>query len=98
MLGDAVRKAKSSDPARIAFALEGMRYATSLGEVEMRATDHQLLQPLFVSTLVRSAARGGDKSVRYDVENSGLGFRTDARIEPWVTAQPTSCRMRRPTP
>jgi len=31
-----------------------------------------------------------------DVENTGLGFRTDARIEPWVTAQPTSCRMQRP--
>lgn len=96
MLGEAARKARSADPSRIAFALEGMRYSTPLGEVEMRAADHQLLQPLFVSTLVRSAARGGDKSVRHDVENSGLGFRTDARIEPWVTAQPTSCQMRRP--
>jgi branched-chain amino acid transport system substrate-binding protein len=96
MLGEAVAKAKSSDPVRIAMALEGLRYNTPLGEVEMRAADHQLLQPLFVSTLERSVARGGDKAVRHDVENSGLGFRTDARIEPWVTAQPTSCQMRRP--
>ena len=96
MLGEAARKSKSADPAQIGAALEGLRYNTPLGEVEMRAADHQLLQPLFVSTLVRSAARGGEKSVRYDVENSGLGFLTDARIEPWVTAQPTSCQMRRP--
>lgn len=96
MLSEALAKARSTEPARIALVLEGMRYRTALGEVEMRAADHQLLQPLFVSTLVRSAARGGDKAVRYDVENSGLGFRTDARVESFVSAQPTSCQMRRP--
>jgi hypothetical protein len=30
------------------------------------------------------------------VEDSGLGFKTDARIEGYVTAQPTSCQMKRP--
>src|SRR6185369_14511179 len=96
MLARALQKAGSADPVRVAFALEGERDATPTGEVEMRAADHQLLQPLFVSTLVKTAARGGDKSVRYDVENTGLGFRTDTRIEPWVTALPTACRMQRP--
>ena len=96
MLGDAIGRAHAVDPVKIAYALEGMRFRTMLGEVEMRAADHQLLQPLFVSTLVRTAARGGDKSVRHDVENTGLGFRTDARLERWVSAQPTSCQMRRP--
>jgi branched-chain amino acid transport system substrate-binding protein len=96
MLARAVQKAGSADPVRVAFALEGERDPTPTGEVEMRAADHQLLQPLFVSTLVKTAARGGDKSVRYDVENTGLGFRTDSRIEPWVTALPTACRMQRP--
>jgi len=97
MLAEAARKAGSAEAAKVAYALEGMRYRTPLGEVEMRAADHQLLQPLFVSTLARTAARGGDKAVRHDVENTGLGFRTDARIEPWVTAQPTSCQMKRPS-
>ncbi len=96
MLSEALAKAGSTEPVKIATALEGMRYRTALGEVEMRAADHQLLQPLFVSTLVRSGARGGDKAVRYDVENTGLGFRTDARVESFVSAQPTSCQMRRP--
>ena len=96
MLAEAVAKAGQPDPLRVAYALEGGRYRTPTGEVQMRATDHQLLQPLFVSTLVRTAARGGDRSVRYDVENSGLGFMTDTRIEPWTSALPTACRMERP--
>ena len=97
MLSDALATARSAEPVKIAMALEGMRYQTALGEVEMRASDHQLLQPLYVSTLVKTAARGGDKAVRYDVENTGLGFRTDSRAEPFVSAQPTSCQMRRPS-
>jgi branched-chain amino acid transport system substrate-binding protein len=96
MFSTAVASARSVEPLRIAYALEGMHHATPLGEVEMRRSDHQLLQPLFVSTLVRTEARGGVRGVLNDVENTGLGFRTDARIEPWVTAQPTSCRMQRP--
>ena len=96
MLANAIGKAHSAAPVDIAFALEGMRYETAMGEVEMRAVDHQLLQPLFVSTLVRTAARGGDKTVRYDVEGTGLGFHTDTRLESWVSAQPTSCQMQRP--
>ncbi len=96
MLAEAVVKSGSVDPVRVAYALEGDRYRTPTGDVEMRAADHQLLQPLFVSTLVRTVARGGDKSVQHDVEGTGLGFATDRRIEPWVTALPTACRMERP--
>lgn len=96
MLGAAVARAKSAAPLPVARALSGMRFATPLGEVEMRATDHQLIQPLYVSTLQPLATRGGPASVRYDVEGSGLGFATDARVEGYVTAQPTSCRMTRP--
>lgn len=96
MLANAVKRARSAEPTAVARELEGMKYATPLGTVEMRAADHQLLQPLFVSTLVRTAARGGDPKTRHDVEGTGLGFRTDARVEPYVTAQPTSCAMTRP--
>jgi len=96
MLAAAIARSGSPDPLRVARTLEGMRHATPLGEVEMRAADHQLLQPLYLSTLVRTEARGGPRGVRNDVEGTGLGFRTDARIEPYVTAQPTSCAMSRP--
>jgi branched-chain amino acid transport system substrate-binding protein len=73
-----------------------MRFPTELGEVEMRAADHQLIQPLFISTIERAAAKGGPKEVKHDLEGTGMGFRTDAKIEGYVSAQPTSCQMKRP--
>src|SRR5882672_5159852 len=51
LLDAAAKKAKSNDPAKLARALEGMKLPTPVGEMEMRADNHQLLQPLFVSTL-----------------------------------------------
>ena len=89
MLQAAAKKAKSNDPVKLAQALEGMKLDTPLGPMEMRADNHQLLQPLFVSTL-------SDK-VKYDVEKSGLGFRTDAKIPAEETAMPTTCKMQRPS-
>ncbi len=96
MFADARAKAGSIEPARVAAALEGLRVSTPLGEAEMRASDHQLIEALVVSTLWPTAARGGPAEVRADVEGTGLGFRTDARVEGYVTALPTSCRMQRP--
>jgi branched-chain amino acid transport system substrate-binding protein len=96
MLAEAVKRAKSTDPVKVAQQLSGMKYQTEFGEVEMRATDHQMIQPLYISTFVRSAAKGGPKEVRFDVENTGFAFKTDVRIEPYVSAQPTSCQMKRP--
>jgi branched-chain amino acid transport system substrate-binding protein len=96
MFAEAIKRAKSADPLAVAKALEGMRYATELGEVELRAADHQLIQPLYIATFDRTAAKGGPKEIRNDLENTGLGFRTDVRIEGYVSAQPTSCQMKRP--
>jgi branched-chain amino acid transport system substrate-binding protein len=85
-----------SEPGRLAAALEGLRIDGPSGVAEMRATDHQLIEPLVVSTLQSTAARGGPADVTADVENTGLGFRTDAKVEGYVTALPTTCRMQRP--
>jgi branched-chain amino acid transport system substrate-binding protein len=88
MFAAATRKAQSNDPVKVAKALEGMKMATSLGEVEMRADNHQMLQPLYVSTL--------SKGMKYDVEDSGLGWKTDAKLDGKSTRLPTTCRMERP--
>ncbi len=88
MFAAAAKKAQSNDPVKIAKALEGMKMSTSLGEVEMRADNHQILQPLYVSTL--------SKGVKYDSEESGLGWKTDAKVEAKATALPTTCKMERP--
>jgi len=96
MLAAAINKAKSAEPKAVAYALEGMKYDAELGEVEMRKTDHQLIQPLYVLTIVKSAAKGGPKEAKIDMEGSGLAPVTNARLEGYTSAQPTSCNMTRP--
>jgi len=88
MFAAAAKKAQSNDPVKVARALEGMKMATPLGEVEMRADNHQMLQPLYVSTL--------EKGQKYDVEDSGFGWQTDAKVDGKATALPTTCKMERP--
>ena len=89
MLAAAAAKAKSNDPVKIARALEGIKVTTTVGEVEMRADNHQILQPMFVSTFT--------DNVKFDVEKTGLGFKTDAKINAKDTALPTTCKMQRPS-
>jgi branched-chain amino acid transport system substrate-binding protein len=107
MLAEAIKQAKSTDPKAIALKLEGMKYQGDMGEVEMRAADHQLIQPLVISTVHKAyhdpkskdpkdPKKGTDLQVKYDQDNSGFGFKTDTRIEAFVSAQPTSCQMKRP--
>jgi branched-chain amino acid transport system substrate-binding protein len=89
MIAAAAAKAKSNDPVKIARALEGIKVTTTVGEAEMRADNHQILQPMFVSTF--------SDNVKFDVEKTGLGFKTDAKINAKDTALPTTCKMQRPT-
>ena len=88
LLVAAAAKAKSNDPVKLARALEGMKLDTALGPMEMRADNHQLLQPLFISTL-------SDK-VKNGLEGTNLGFATDRKIDAKDTALPTTCKMQRP--
>jgi branched-chain amino acid transport system substrate-binding protein len=92
MLAKAFEKAGKVDPKAVAFALEGMEHETYYGKVTMRAEDHQLIQPLYISTMTKVGTQG----VKYDVENTGLGWKTDVRIEADATARPTTCEMKRP--
>jgi branched-chain amino acid transport system substrate-binding protein len=92
MLMTAMRQAKSTDPKLVAFALEGMKYKSPVGEVEMRKTDHQLQSPIFLGVW----AKQDGKRVKYDAEGTGYGFRSEAVWDSYISAQPTSCQMKRP--
>ncbi len=92
MLSAAIQKAKSTEPKKVAYALEGMTYKSPIGEIEMRRTDHQLLAPLFLGIW----AKQGSKGVKYDAEKTGYGFRSEVVWDSYVSAQPTSCQMIRP--
>jgi branched-chain amino acid transport system substrate-binding protein len=88
----AMERSGSADPLKVALALEDMRYPTSTGEVWMRKDDHQLMQPLYVATFTKV----GGEEVKYDLEDTGMGFKTDARFGAGDTIQPTTCKMQRP--
>ena len=92
MLDRAIEEAGTSEPTPVAFALEGMTIDTPYGEVAMREDNHQLIQPLFISTFSDEAER--------DVEGTGFGFVTDegGEIPAEATRTETTCEMERPEP
>ena len=92
MLAASVKQTGGADPLKIARAMEGMKMQGPLGEIEMRKTDHQLQQPLFIG----SWQKKDGKTVKYDVENTGYGWADLATFEPYVASQPTTCNMKRP--
>jgi branched-chain amino acid transport system substrate-binding protein len=93
MLVRAIEAARSTEPAAVARRLAGMRFTAAqgnpLGEVWMRADDHQLQAPLYVSVLERQGSRG----VTRDVEGSGFGFRTERFIDLKQVEVPHACTM-----
>ncbi|SOZ49427.1 putative branched amino acid ABC TRANSPORTER, periplasmic component [Cupriavidus taiwanensis] len=91
MLARAITQAGSTDAVKVARALEHMRYVNDFHEATVRADDHQVLQPLYVSVMER---QGG--AVRFDNEGSGYGFRTVRKLKAAQTTLPTTCRMERP--
>ena len=91
-LAKAFKETKSIDPVKVAAALEGMTINSLNGEVEMRKTDHQAQQELTIAQWVKVDG----KTVKYDQEKTGYGWKTVATIPAYVGTQPTSCQMRRP--
>ncbi|MBX3592198.1 MAG: branched-chain amino acid ABC transporter substrate-binding protein [Burkholderiaceae bacterium] len=92
MLSEGMKKAKSTDPLKVALAMEGLKFQSLNGEVEMRASDHQLQQAVNIA----SWQKVDGKKVRFDQENTGFGWRTEATLDSYVASQPTSCQMKRP--
>ena len=85
----AMNKAKSSDPAKFAQALEGLTITDMLGhQVTMRKDDHQILSEYFVGVFT--------KGVKYDSERTGLGWKTEVTVPAKDLDQPNTCKMKRP--
>jgi branched-chain amino acid transport system substrate-binding protein len=92
LLSEGMKKAKSTDPLKVALAMEGLKFQSLNGEVEMRASDHQLQQNVNIA----SWQKVDGKKVKFDQENTGFGWRTEATLDSYVASQPTSCQMKRP--
>ena len=91
MLSDGMAKAKSVDPVKVATAMSGMKFPGFGGEVEMRKTDHQLQQPLYITEWRKLDAKNP-----YSVENTGFNFQEVRMLPAYVASTPTSCQMKRP--
>ncbi|KRI00627.1 branched-chain amino acid ABC transporter substrate-binding protein [Curvibacter sp. PAE-UM] len=90
-LGEAMAKAKSTDPVKVAAALEGLKFKSYNGDVEMRKTDHQMQQPLFLTVWQKT-----DKKFPYSPENTGMTLALVKEFPSYVSSTPTSCQMKRP--
>jgi branched-chain amino acid transport system substrate-binding protein len=91
LLAEGIRRSGSTDPLKVAYAMEGVKLEAPHGEIEMRASDHQLLQPLWIASWTRVG--GANK---HDVEKTGFTWKTEAAYPTYVASQPTSCQMKRP--
>lgn len=91
-LSDAMAKAKSTDPVKVAKALEGLKFKGFNGESVMRAADHELQQGLWISKWQKVDAKNS-----YSVENTGYTFAPVKYIPLDVSSTPTVCKMKRPS-
>lgn len=92
LVTDAIRKANSTDPLKIALALEGMQKQSFLGDVTMRKVDHQLLLPQVVSTI----APVDGKTVKVGYDGTQWGHKTEGATAAKDLDLPTACKMKRP--
>ncbi|HEU0196904.1 MAG TPA: ABC transporter substrate-binding protein [Nevskiaceae bacterium] len=87
MLRLAANKAHSVRPEKIALALEGLHFHGPTGEVWMRAEDHQLQVPLYVSVFSRNMKYGYGKT-------DHLNFHALEKFSAVQAELPSTCQMR----
>ncbi len=86
MFVDALNKAKSADPKKVAAALHDMKFKNILGaEVFMRPADHSLFQDMYISSF--------GSGTKHDEEKTGWGWKTVGLIKGQDTVIPTTCKM-----
>ena len=91
LLSAGMAQAKSTDPVAVAKAMSGIKFQGLTGELEMRKTDHQLQQPIYITEW-----RKADAKNKYSVENTGFNFQEVRALPSYVASTPTSCQMKRP--
>ena len=92
MFAMALDKAGKDDPIKVAYALEGMSYLGPSGESWMRAEDHQLMSPTYITSFVKA----GQPGVKYDEEGTGFGWKTEVLSKASESVPRIRCKMDRP--
>ena len=91
LLSEAMNKAKSVDPIKVATAMEGLSFKGFNGDSQMRKSDHQMQQGLYISKWQKVDAKNS-----YSVENTGYTFAPVKYLDTYISSTPTSCEMKRP--
>ena len=89
MIAAAITKAGSTDPMKVALAMEDITVIDAAGQkATMRPSDHQAAMTYYGVSF--------SKDVKYDSEKTGFGWKTSATIQAADLNQPTTCKMKRP--
>lgn len=94
LVADALKRTRPAggalDVNAFARALETARVKTPMGEMSMRAADHQVLMPLVVSVV--------SKDARFKAEGTDMGFKPVKTFTAEEVASPVqaACKMQRP--
>ncbi len=94
MVADALKRVKAEggklNVNALAAAIETAKIKTPMGEMSMRAADHQVLLPMVVSTVTKDA--------RYKADDTDMGFKPVKLFSAAEAATPAqaSCKMQRP--
>jgi branched-chain amino acid transport system substrate-binding protein len=92
LLTQAMAKAGSTDPVKVAAAMHGHKFKGYNGDMEMRKLDHQMQQTLFMTVWQKT-----DKKFPYSAENTGMTLAPVKTFEPYISSTPTSCQMKLPS-
>jgi branched-chain amino acid transport system substrate-binding protein len=93
MLAAAINQAKSDDPKKFAAVLHGMKFEVfNGGQGEMRASDHQFMQPMYMASF------GPIKADQpFDEEGTGWGWTIAGKVDTKDTNVSTTCKMNKPS-
>lgn len=77
---------------KVALALEAMVFDGPEGRVWMRPEDHQLIAPLYLARL----GKAGEPGIQFDVQSTGMGWKTIAKVEGKDLIPPIKYTVERP--
>ena len=78
LMAAALNKAKSTDVNALRSALEGLKATTVLGDVEIRAGDHQTIRPMAINQIVT----GSDSKPTYEIKKIEAGSDIIPAVDP----------------
>lgn len=91
MINEGIIKAKSTDPVRVAVAMEDLSFEGLDGPVTVRKQDHQLQQSMFLLVMGKTNPQNPN-----GLEGGEYTLIPEKRYEAAVASTPSSCAMERP--